>query len=92
MPERTPWKDRPIGARGIVIGLGLVITLAAAASCAAAAFSGPEPSGPVSPAPAGRVLREAAQVVELNVHGRTVTCIYVSGQREGALSCDWEAK
>ena len=92
MPERTSWRDRPIGGRGIVIGLGLVVTLAAAASCAAAALSGPSPSGPVSPAPAGRWLREAAEVVELNIHGRNVTCIYVSGQREGALSCDWGSK
>lgn len=92
MTARTSWKDRKLGGSGLLAIGCLVAVLASAASCAAIAFSGPDPTGPVVPSPASRGLREAAEVVHLTVDGRPVTCIYVEGQREGALSCDWEAK
>lgn len=92
MTAPTSWKDRRLGSRGLLLIAGLIAVLASAASCAAIAFSDPAPTGPVVPSPASNHLREAAEVVHLTVDGRPVTCIYMSGQREGALSCDWEAK
>lgn len=92
MTARTSWKDRRLGGSGLLAIGCLVVVFAAAASCATAALSGPTPTGPVTPSPASHHLREAAEVVHLTVDGRPVTCIYVEGQREGALSCDWEAK
>ena len=92
MTARTSWKDRRLGSSGLLVIGGLIAVFASAASCAAIAFSGPAPSGPVIPSPASHHLREAAEVVHLTVDGRSVTCIYVEAQREGALSCDWEAK
>jgi hypothetical protein len=88
----TSWKDRRLGSSGLLVIGGLIAVFASAASCAAIAFSGPAPSGPVVPSPASHHLREAAEVVHLTVDGRPVTCIYVAGQREGALSCNWEAR
>jgi hypothetical protein len=92
MTGRTSWKDRRLGSRGLVLIAGLNAVLASAAACAAAALSGPAPTGPIVPSHGSPHLREAAEVVHLTVDGRSVTCIYMSGQREGALSCDWEAK
>lgn len=92
MTARTSWKDRRLGGSGLLVIGALIAVFASAASCAAIAFSGPDATGPVVPSPASRGLREAAEVVHLTVDGRSITCIYVEGQREGALSCDWEAK
>ena len=93
MADRTSWKNRPLGARGIVLGLGLIVAFALVASCAAEATRDAPPTGPVVPSPAGSFNREAVNIIDVQVRGRTITCIYLdTGTTDEALSCDWEAK
>jgi hypothetical protein len=90
---RTSWKDRPLGARGVALGLGLIAVLASAAACTAEALRDAPPTGAVMPSPADSFNRKAVNIIDVQVRGRTITCIYLdTGASDEALSCDWEAK
>ena len=93
MTARTSWKDRKLGGLGLLAIGCLVAVFASAAACAAEAVRDTPPTGPVVPSPADAYNRERVNIIDVQVRGRTITCIYLdTGTTDEALSCDWEAK
>ena len=89
MADRTSWRDRRIGTGHVAAFVAALAVVAGAAACAASAAK-PAQSGPVVPSPASPYRRESVQIIDVDVRGKKVTCLYLdTGSSDEALSCDW---
>lgn len=89
-PTRTRWLDRRISEAWPTLA-SVVVMLVAGVCALVLLFAIPEPSGPATPGQVPGHVRDSVQVLDAQVKGQTVTCIYIPGQREAALSCNWQA-